>query len=69
MVTDSRFQAEDVFENVFFRIDTDWKLGLIGNHAGNSEYRGRTEKEGVARPKSLSAGPLVDLGRASQLHR
>lgn len=25
-------QAEDVFENVSFRIDTDWKLGLIGRN-------------------------------------
>ena len=25
-------QAEDVFENVSFRIDTDWKLGLLGRN-------------------------------------
>ena len=24
--------ADDVFENVTFRIDTDWKLGLIGRN-------------------------------------
>ena len=44
--------AEDVFENVSFQIDTDWKLGLIGRNGrgkttllkllmGQYEYRGK----------------------------
>ena len=34
--------SENIFENVSFQIDTDWKLGFIGRNAGSTNTGGRS---------------------------
>ncbi len=64
---------ENVFENVSFRIDTDWKLGMIGrNGKGKTTFLrllmsrfGRVVPGGACFPEGTETGPALPAGPLS----